>query len=87
MDSINTQIKRGDDLLKGHIGELASGYEFIDKAMLKNNSAIPDPLIQDLLTLLATVAPKVAYFYQAWHDSIGGDDMPHIIQELEEIRW
>ena len=33
MTSINEQVKRGEDLLQGHIGELAVGYEYLYKTL------------------------------------------------------
>ena len=35
MTSINEQDKRGEDLLQGHIGALAVGYDYLDKTLEK----------------------------------------------------
>ena len=60
-------VKKGEDLLQGHIGELASGYEFIYKQLQTVN--LYDPKREDIgkwLEHLATVAPKVARLYKYW---------------------
>ncbi len=82
--SINEQIKHGEDLLQGHIGELASGYEYIYKCMTNLGNR---PFMPDDLEHLATVAPKVARLYSDWKNAIGGDGMHHVIEELESIVW
>ena len=96
MASINEQIKHGEDLLQGHIGELAVGYEYLYKTLEKGFNYYPDPNappgwekldINEALNHLAIVAPKVACLYRDWEGALGGDDMPHIIEELETIVW
>jgi hypothetical protein len=76
------QVRRGESLLQGHIGEMASSYESIYKLLCKGE--FPDP---SWLEHLATVAPKVARLYTDWEGEVGGDSMYHIIEQLEEIVW
>jgi len=81
-------VKKGEDLLQGHIGELASGYEFIYKQLQTVN--LYDPKREDIgkwLEHLATVAPKVARLYKDWETEVGGASMYPIIEQLEEIVW
>jgi len=76
------QVRRGESLLQGHIGEMASSYESIYKLLCKGE--FPDP---SWLEHLATVAPKVARLYKDWETEVGGASMYPIIEQLEEIVW
>ena len=81
-------VKKGEDLLQGHIGEIASGYEFIYKQLQTTNLYDPKrEAFGEWLEHLATVAPKVARLYREWEGEVGGDSMYHIIEQLEEIEW
>jgi len=82
------QVRRGESLLQGLIGELASDYEFIYKQL--QTTDLYDPKRQVFgkwLEHLATVAPKVARLYKEWENEVGGDSMYHIIEQLEEMTW
>ena len=81
-------MKKGEDLLQGHIGEIASGYEFIYKQL--QTTDLYDPKREafgEWLEQLATIAPKVARLYKDWETEVGGASMYHIIEQLEEIEW
>ena len=76
------QVRRGESLLQGHVGEIAASYEHIYKKLCKGE--FPDP---SWLEHLATVAPKVARLYKDWETEVGGASMYPIIGQLEEIVW
>ena len=76
------QVRRGENLFQGHIGEIAKTYEIIYSDL--RTGKFPDP---SWLEHLATVAPKVARLYREWEGEVGGDSMYHIIEQLEEIEW
>ena len=91
MVSTGEQVKRGEELLHGHIGELALQYEHIYKAHVRLPQGLrlwaPSVAVTESLEHLATVATKVAHLYCNWEQAIGGKDMPQIIEELESIVW
>jgi len=74
------QVRRGENLFQGHIGEIAKTYEIIYSDL--RTGKFPDP---SWLEHLAAVASTVARLYREWETDAGGASMYTIIEQLEKI--
>ena len=84
--SINEQFKQIDELVTGHIGELASTYAWTGETYNLDNWDDKELLASEL-ERCALIAGKLAVCFRSSLDAGEERDFSRIIEELETIIW
>jgi hypothetical protein len=86
MASINEQFKRIDELITGHIGELASGYAWTGENYDLRNWGDKELLAPEL-ERWSVIAGKLAVCFRSSLNAGEEREFARIIEELETIVW
>ena len=78
------QIRRIEELVKGHLGELSNSLSFQAQKPLED---INEEYLKTLMERLESVIKSIALFKDSVYDENGKETAEMIIENLERIEW